>query len=309
MSAVAPRALGLLARLLEAPIGRTTQAWLEDDDQPALKALTEAGAMKSCGDLVPVMCPGCERHEVSPQMEGKALRALCPECGYVSIRNESLQITVPDMDWLLMRMRQALGMDARQDSQLLVENVLWKIGDRPEGKTRRRRILFARRLTDAATHKAIIAALGERVERDNGIIVGTAPAQHYPFSHLSLIYVHLAELFRWRAGKLELDEGLMAWCLKPANLRNHERSNVFFEGFRSAIVDGEQFTFSATQAEFWEHMHGLGGTKAHKSTIMAHTESRQDSPRELFRHNADQMRAYERLVDHNDEGFYWMKPA
>lgn len=66
MSTVAPRALGLLARLLEAPIGRSAQAWLEDDDQSALKALADARAMKSCGEVVPVMCPACERHEVAP---------------------------------------------------------------------------------------------------------------------------------------------------------------------------------------------------------------------------------------------------
>jgi hypothetical protein len=309
VSAVAPRALGLLARLLEAPIGRAAQAWLEDDDQPALKALADAGAMKSCSDVVPVMCPACERHEVAPQTAGKVLRALCPECGYVPIENDSIQITVPNVDWLLMRMRQALGMDARQDSQALVENILWKIGDRPEGKTRRRRFLFARRLTDAATHKPILTALGDRVERDNGIIVGTAPAQHYPFSHLSLTYVHLAELFRWRAGKFELDDGLLAWCLKPAHLRSHLRSAIFDEAFRTAIIDGEEFHFSATQAEFWELMHGLGGAKAHKTTLMANTESKQESPRELFRHNAEQMRAYERLVEFDAEGFYRLRPA
>lgn len=309
MSVVTPRALRLLARLLEAPIGRTARVWLEDDDQAALKALVDAGAMKSCADVVPVMCPACERHEVAPQAAGKALRALCPECGYVPIQNDSLQVTVPDVEWLLMRMRQALGMDTRQDSQVLVENVLWKVGDRPEGKSRRRRILFSRRLTDVTTHKTILAALGDRVERDNAVIVGTAPAQHYPFSHLSLTYVHLAELFRWRAGKLELDDGLLAWCLKPAHLRSHLRSAIFDEAFRTAIIDGEEFHFSATQAQFWEQMHGLGGTRAHKTTLMAHTQSDQVGPRELFRHNAEQMRAYERLVEHNDEGFYWMKQA
>jgi hypothetical protein len=309
VSAVAPRALTLLSRLLEAPVGRSAQAWLEDDDQSALKTLVDAGAVKRSGDAIPVMCPACERHEVAPQASGKALRALCPECGYVPIQNGSIQVMVPDVDWLLMRMRQALGMDARQDSQRLAGNTLWKVGDRPEGKTRRRRILFARRLTDASTHKAVLTALGDRVERDNGIIVGTAPAQHYPFSHLSLTYVHLTELFRWRAGRLELDDGLLAWCLKPAHLRNHLRSAIFYEGFRTAIIDGEEFHFSATQAELWEYMHGLGGARAHKTTIMAHTQSDQVGPRELFRHNADQMRAFERLVDHDDEGFYWMKPA
>lgn len=307
MTAVAPSALRLLVRLLEAPIGRTAQAWLEDNDQAALKALADAGAMTPCDDVVPVMCPACERHEVSPLAAGNSLRALCPECGYVPILNGSLQVTVPDVEWLLMRMRQALGIDARQNSQPLVENVLWKIGDRPEGKTRRRRILFARRLTDATTHKAILAALGDRVECDNGIIVGTTPAQHYPFSHLSLTYVHLAELFRWRTGKLELDDGLLAWCLKPAHLRSHVRSAIFDEAFRTAIIDGEEFHFSATQAQFWEQIHGLGGGRAHKTTLMAHTQSDQVGPRELFRHNAEQMRAYERLVEHDDEGFYWMK--
>lgn len=309
MSAVAPRTLALLARLLDSPVGRTAPAWLDQEDQPALKALHEAGAVKNGGDSAAVLCPSCERQDLAPERHSKGLRALCPECGYVPISDDSLNILVPDVDWLLKRMRQALGMDQRQDSAVLVDGVMWKVGDIPQGKTRRRRVVFARRLTDPSTHRVVLKAFNDHIEKGNGIVIGMASRSTNPLEHLSLPYVHIADLFRWRAGKLELDDGLWQWCLKPAHLRNHERSTIFFEGFRTAIVDGEQFTFSATQAEFWEHMVGLGGSKAHKTTIMSHTESNQESPRELFRHNADHLRAFDRLVDHDDEGFYWLKPT
>lgn len=38
---------------------------------------------------------------------------------------------------------------------------------------------------------------------------------------------------------------------------------------------------------------------------MAHVESDQANPRELFRHNSKQVEAFDLLVDYDEEGFYW----
>lgn len=306
MKPVAPRALALLAQRLEAPEGRTSAAWLDDEDRPAFKLLVEAGALVPSGGPPPVvLCPRCALHDVAPEQTALGLRGLCPECGYVRIDNDVLQSWVPDVEWLLGRLRKALSMAARQDSRELVDQLVWKVGDWADGR-RRWRVLFVRRLGETRVQGVLRDALSQHVERDNGIVIGPASARRAGWDGLSLPYVHLAELFRWRSGGLDLDESLWAWCLKPAHLRTHRASSVFFEDYRTAIIDGVEYTFGAKQARFWEYLHNAKGAKRHKTIIMKAVDSDQTNPRELFRHNADQLAAFDALVEWDDEGFYWL---
>jgi hypothetical protein len=306
MKPVAPRALALLAQRLEEPEGRTLAAWLDEEDQPAFRLLTDAGALvPATGPPLAVLCPYCALYDVAPERVASGLRGLCPECGYVPIDNASLQVWVPDVDWLLGRLRKALGMAARQDSQALVDPFLWKVGDAVDGR-RRRRVLFARRLGEAQARGILRDALNAHVERDNGIIIGVASADRVGGDDLPLPYVHLAEMFRWRSGGLDLDESLWAWCLKPAHLRTHRVSSIFFDDYRTAIIDGVEYSFGSKQASFWEFMHAAEGSKRPKLAIMEYVGSEQPGPRELFRHNSQHMKAFQALVDSDNEGFYWL---
>lgn len=306
MKPVASRALAFLAQQLEAPEGQAFAAWLDEDDKPAFRELTQAGALvPASGPPTVILCPGCAQYDVAPEFLGAGLRGLCPECGYVRLDNEVLQAWVPDVGWLLGRLRKALGMAARQDSQELVSQRVWKVGGAVEGR-RRRRVLFARRLGEVRVQRVLRETLQRQVERDNGIVIGPTSVDRMDWGDLSLPYVSLAALFRWRSGGLELDESLWAWCLKPAHLRTHESSSIFFEDYRTAILDGVEYTFGPKQARFWEYLHLAKGAKRHKNQIMKVVESDQVNPRELFRHNPDQLAAFDALVAWDDEGFYWL---
>lgn len=307
MRPVAPRALALLARQLESPQGRLIPGLLETADRPAFRALAEAGALTRTGAQPPaILCPSCELQDVAPEIHGTSLRGLCPACGYVRIDERLLQTWQPDHDWLLAALRRALGMAARQDSRVLREDLIWKVGDAVEGRNRRR-VLLARRLGDPQVRQALDSILQDQVERNNGVVIGTTSRSRAQWAALSLPYVHLAELFRWRSGSLELDKGLWAWCLKPPHLRRHDCNSVFSEDFRSAIIDGEEYTFGAKEALAWEYLYNAKGSKRHKSLIMAAVGSDQSGPRELFRHDLRQMAAFQQLVAFDDNGFYWLK--
>lgn len=238
-------------------------------------------------------------------MSDNGLRALCPECGYVKIDNSMLECWVPDTEWLLDRLRRALGIAGRQDSTEWTPGAIWKVGDWINGRSRRR-IVFARRLGDPRIRTALLSLLSDHVERNQGVVITTTPAQRACCEHLSLPFVQLTELFRWRSGGLELDESLWAWCLKPAYLRNHDSSATFFEDYRTAIIDGVEYTFGSKQAKFWEYLHHAKGAKRHKNQIMKAVDSDQVNPLELFRHNPEQRTAYDVLVASDDEGFYWL---
>lgn len=306
MRPVAPRALGLLIGILETSGGRVVEDVLEPDERDAFQVLRDCGALCPAADVPAILCPSCGERDVEPKKSKGVLQGLCPECGYVAITNASLKTWAADPEWLLARLRQAFGIASRQDSEEFVPGRFWKVGDYKEGR-RVRRILLARRLADHGTHQAFRAALFERVERDNAVIVATTPKSAAMASDLSLPYVHLAEIVHWRSGKLELDEARWAWCLQPAHLRQHDASPVFFENFRVAVIDGEEYEFSALQARVFAYLHAARGRKCFKDSIMEDLGSTQKNPLELFRHNPRQLEAFQRIVEWDDHGFYWLR--
>lgn len=306
MRPVAPRALALLVSTLETSGGRIVEEVLDAADREAFRVLRDCEALKSAEDVPLVLCPSCGEHDVEPRRIGGTLQGLCPECGYVSITNASLNAWAADPEWLLGRLRVAFGVASRQASEELVPGTLWKVGDHKEGR-RSRRILLARRLADHANHKAFRDALLEKIERDNAVIIATTSKSAAMVSDISLPYVHLAEIVHFRSGKLELDEERWAWCLKPAHLRQHDASPVFFENFRIAVIDGEEYEFSALQAAVLAYLHAAKSRKCHKDSIMDDIDSSQKNPVELFRHKQRQMEGFQRIAGWDDHGFYWLR--
>jgi hypothetical protein len=303
---VAPRALALLIATLETHGGKVVEDALDPGERDALHTLLECDAFVGAEDVPVVLCPCCSEHDVEPRRSKLGLQALCPECGFVPITNASLKSWAADPAWLLDRLRRAFGVAARQASQEMVPGTLWKVCDYKKGR-HSRRILLARRLADHAVHKAFRDALAEKVERDNAVIVGTTPRSAAMVSDLSMPYVHLAEILHFRSGKLELDEDHWAWCLKPAHLRNHEASPVFFENYRLAVIDGEEYTFTPVQSKVLAYLHAAKGRKCHKDSIMEDIDSPQKNPYELFRHNARQMEGFRLVAEYDEYGYYWLR--
>jgi len=303
---VAPRALSLLVSLLESANGRVVEDTLDTADRDAFEVLRDTGALVAGEDVPLILCPACGDQDVAPRRIGGVLQGLCPDCGYVPITNASLKAWAFDPSWLLGRLRMAFGISSRQDSEELVAGTMWKVGDHKVDR-RSRRIVFARRLADQSTHDAFRRALAAKIERDNAVIISTTSRSSAMVSDLSTPFVHLAEIIHLRSGKLELDQERWAWCLKPAHLRRHDASPIFFENFRIAVVDGDEYQFSALQAGVLACLHAATGGKCFKDSIMVEVNSAQKNPVELFRHNARQFAGFNRLVDYDDYGFYWLK--
>lgn len=306
MRPVAPQALSLLVSLLETSSGRVVEDTLDTADREAFEVLRNTGALVVGEDVPIILCPACGDQDVAPRRVGGVLQGLCPDCGYVPITNASLRAWAVDPEWLLGRLRLAFGIAARQDSLELVRGTVWKVGDHKEGQ-RKRRIVFARRLADQGTHDAFRRGLTDKIERDSAVIISTTSRSAAMVSDLSMPFVHLAEIVHLRSGKLELDAERWAWCLKPAHLRRHDASPIFFENFRIAVVDGDEYQFSALQAAVLACLHVAGGGKCFKDSIMVEVNSAQKNPVELFRHNARQFEGFNGLVDYDDYGYYWLK--
>ena len=309
MSPKGPHALRLLLQGLEDPTRQLHPAGLGINDLAPFKLLTDSAALIPAeGAPVVVMCPGCAEFDVAPEQDERGLRGLCPACGYVRIHSEYLRRWQVDIPWLLAKLRRAFGIESRQISQALIDDRLWKVGDVGQ-KTQRRHVFLARRLTEPQAQLQLRTAVRAIAERGRSVIVGALSRRQVDLDDVSLIYLPLDFLFHWRSGGLHLDQGLWHWCLKPLHLRNHSGSQVFSEDFRTAILEGEEYTFTDKQSQFWELLVSADGAKQQRDWIMAQIDSPQPNPRALFRHNPRQLTAFDQLVEHDDEGFHWMKVA
>lgn len=306
MNPVAPRALTLLIRSLDAADSRIIADDLDPGERDAFDVLRDCGALKLGPDVPAVLCPWCGEHDVAPVRRAGGLQALCPDCGYVNIKNAALQAWALDPGWLLGRLRGAFGIAARQASTALVPDLIWAVGTYTKGK-REHRILFARRLADHAVQQALRAVLHEVIPKESAVLIGTTSRSAARLEDLALPYVHLAEIVHWRKGDLKLDEERWEWCLQPAHRRRHDASPTFSDQYRRAVIDGEEYAFTPNQAQVFTHLHAARGEKCLKDSIMATVGSPQKNPAELFRHNARQYAAFQQLVESDDHGFYWLK--
>lgn len=307
MNPVGPHALGLLIRSLDAADSRIVADDLDPDDREALELLREHGAVVLAADMRAVMCPWCGEHDVAPQRRADRLQALCPDCGYVTITNPVLQAWRADPDWVLGRLRGAFGIAARQASRVLVPDTLWQVGQ-PTTRKRKRQVLFARRLAQNNVQHDLREALQASAPPDDTVLVGTTARSAARLEGFALPYVQLAEIVHWRSGTFELEAERWDSLLPSVQQSASEHgSGGFFDHYRRAVIDGEEFRFSIQQARVFEYLDQAGGQKCHKDSIMASIRSTQKNPVELFRHNQRQHEGFQRRVVYDEHGYYWLK--
>ena len=309
MSAVVALSYRLLCDLLEGPNATLACALLDSDDElDAVRHLLQIEAIDNgVGKTSAILCPSCGLYEVAvtrPRLGG--LQALCPECGCVTISADQVDVARVKPEWVARRVAQSLKIDTRNLPQTVVDGFCWKIGDWDKSNKDVRKVIFARRLGEIDIAENVRRALDSVAERDQAILVTSTPRARSQLCWPDEGYVHLPFAFNLRGSGLVLDEALFDWCLKPAHLRQRSTSGAFHSGYRGAYADGCEFTFSDTQAQFFEYLDTAGG-KRHKQDIMANIDTRQEEPRELFRKNHVQLEGFNLLVDSDGKGFFWLR--
>ena len=309
MSAVVALSYRLLCDLLEGSNETLAGALLEsDDEREALQHLLEIDAIDDgAGKASTILCPSCGLHEVAvtrPRAGG--LQALCPECGSVTVSDDQVDVVRAKPAWVTRRIAQALKLDTRNLPQPVVDGLCWKIGDWARAGKGARKVIFARRLGEVDIAEHVRRTLDSIAPRDQAILITSTPRERSQLAWPDEGYVHLPFAFNLRGSGLVLDEALFDWCLKPAHLRERATGGAFHSGYRGAYVGGREFTFSDTQAQFFENLDIAGGRR-HKQDIMANINTRQEEPRELFRKNPDQLEGFNLLIDSDGKGFFWLR--
>lgn len=309
MSATVALAYRLLCELLEGPNETLAAALLEsDDERKALRHLQKIDALDTgAGKASAVLCPSCGLHEVAVNRSRSGrLHALCPECGHVLVPADQVDVVRVKPEWVARRIAQALKLDTRNLPQMLIEGLSWKLGDWTRGNKDVRKVIFARRLGESEIAERVRRMLDSVVERDQAILITSTIRARSQLAWPDEGYVHLPYAFNLRGSGLVLDDALFDWRLKPAHLRKRTTGGAFHSGYRGAYADGREFTFSDTQAQFFEYLDGAGG-KRHKQDVMANIDTRQDEPRELFRKNPEQLEGFNLLVASDGKGFFWLR--
>jgi hypothetical protein len=120
-----------------------------------------------------------------------------------------------------------------------------------------------------------------------------------------VILLNLFEVMTFRNGRFILDESIFTLKLKGESFDvvTDGIGQYFSADFRSATVDGIQYTFSKNQAAVMEKLIESDG-RAHKDTLSAAADSSQ-SPSGIFRSRGEYHPAWDILIKPRGDGFYY----
>lgn len=142
-------AWALICRLFAGgtPVLRTT---LSPRDVAMLPVLGKA-VKSAVADQSFVLCPHCQQHRAQVWGDGRGGRMCrCPDCGPVAVEAADGAALALDEDWLLQKMRLALGIESRDGIDDLGDGA-WRLGD-----ARRSPVLLVRDLTRVLHEPALL---------------------------------------------------------------------------------------------------------------------------------------------------------
>lgn len=252
-----------------------------------------------------VICPWCEAHGV----EVIALdKAVCEDCGPISLTVEHFRRLTPDGDWLRRRMAQALGL-VEESAWSLVPGRVWRLGD--VGRVGcRRRVLFGQRLGEVAVQRALLALWPTHIGDISTILVTTTVPERVYLPGVEVQLVPLPAAFQVRGDGLVADDAVWASVQSPVPLTaGLSRHGPFAHDFSDVLLPGESEPIALTRSQaallriLWEHC----GTPIHRETLIARAKLDLDKPVQAFPRPKypDANRAYHVLVRSNRRGYYW----
>lgn len=295
--------LELLATCIEQ--GRTSiaPALAGEEQRERLERLRDIGAVARVRAHA-VICPRCEAGTVRVVNVGAGL---CRACGHVTLGTEDLYRMAPDINWLLRRMAQALGL-AGEPPRAILTDCLWHLGDLGRAG-RRKRMLFGQQLTGTAVQRALLEAWPTHIGDIEAVIVTTSPPDRVYLPGVPATLVPLPAAFRLRGGGLVADEAVWAGVGAPAGLgATQRRHGPFSHDFREVTLPGEETPIALTPAQasimrvLWE----LEGGSIDRKTLMRRAGVQLEKPVDAFARNKypEANRSYRALVVSDRSGNY-----
>lgn len=258
-----------------------------------------------------VLCPECTSRSIQPEllMPAKSTRlpyrAYCSDCGWVSLSTEQSRLwhirPAKIAEWL----NAALGLKERYKVEVVLDGVLWYLGDR-EIRRQRRSLFFGCRVASASTK--VKAALDQLARPGAEVLITTSDLAQFKTTALAdRQFLSLRAVAQLRKSHLAV-ENIESYLTGLATVEQSDETSLrLLHSQRAALINGTKFPVSPQVHDFLTILEEADGDEVHKR----HIASKLAITTETFR-TADIFKRHKQVqaifVGNDNNGNYWIKP-
>ena len=258
-----------------------------------------------------VLCPDCTSRSIQPELLMPPIstrlpyRAHCSDCGWVPLNAEQSRLwhirPAKIADWL----NAALGLKDRHKVEMVVDDVLWYLGDR-EIRRQRRSLFFGCRIASASTK--VKAALDRLARPGAEVLITTSDPERIKTTELAdRLFVSLRAIAQLRKSHLVV-ENIEPYLTGLATVEQSDETSLrLLHSQRAALINGTKFSVSPQVHDFLTILEKADGDEVHKR----HIASKLAITTATFR-TADIFKRHKQVqaifVGNDSNGNYWIKP-
>jgi hypothetical protein len=258
-----------------------------------------------------ILCPDCTSRSIQPVllMPAKSIRlpyrAHCSDCGWVSLSTEQSRLwhirPAKIAEWL----NAALGLKERYKVEMVVDGVLWYLGDR-EIRRQRRSFFFGCRIASASLK--VKAALDQLTRPGAELLITTSDQERIKATELAdRQFLSLRAIAQLRKSHLVV-ENIEPYLTGLATVEQSDETSLrLLHSQRAALINSQKISVSPQVHDFLTILEEADGDEVHKR----HIASKLGIATATFR-TADIFKRHKQVqaifVGNDNNGNYWINP-
>lgn len=258
-----------------------------------------------------IMCPYCTSRSIQPELLTQAkstllsYRAFCSDCGWLQLGAEQSRLWQTKPAKMAEWLNAALGLNARHKVEMVLDGVLWYLGDR-EIRRQRRSFFFGRRIDSASM--AVNAALDRLAAPGAQALITTSdPALLKSTALADRQVVPLRAIAQLRKAHIVV-ENLDAYFdgIVPVVVTDETSLRVLHIQ-RAVLIDGAKVPVSPRVYEFLKVLEDAEGDEVHKRHIARNLGISAATFRsaDIFKRHK---KVSQTFVGNDKNGNFWLKP-
>ncbi len=271
--------------------------------------LLDLGAVSLGPEVNHIECPGCLDHALAGLVFiDPGYRGYCLDCGWIDLAPTEARSYQLDPGRMARWLQVAFGLAGRYTLQPLIPDVLWRLGEWEQKRTRYT-VFFARRWQDAAHVQAVNQHLLQHSAPTKGIVLSASRCLDADALSARPRLISLRAAAHLRKGGLQLEN--IADFLgppKPSPGDVPETSLRLLRTGRLALIAGESIKVPPQIQQFLLFLLEAQGQPVTKRDLADWLEMSVDECKgsKVFKRY---LSVYQTFVEHDVAGRYWLKAA